>query len=54
MEAGILPSLTSPIRSSKIASKNNSGVNPNVHMEKVILISLGRDKRPIISYIFMI
>jgi hypothetical protein len=38
MEADILPSLTSPIGSCKIASKNISGVKPNVHMEKAMLI----------------
>jgi hypothetical protein len=54
MEAGILLSLTSPIRSGKLASKNISGVKSNVQMEKAMLISLRRDKRPIISYIFMI
>jgi len=40
MEAVILPCLTSPIRSCKIASKNIAGVKANFHMEKAILISL--------------
>jgi hypothetical protein len=44
MEAGILPSLTNPIRSCKIASKNISGVKSNGDMEKTMLISLRWDK----------
>ena len=40
MEAVILPCLTSPIRSCKIASKNIAGVKANFHMEKAMLISL--------------